>query len=112
MAALIGTVVGVGAGVTAFIFLNVLISWPYIAVGVRRLHDSGRNGWLILIGLVPLFGWIVVLVWWVSPSNEGSNRYGPNPNQRSQNPHQTPERETPAAQEPTPEDWIPPIYRD
>ena len=62
MAALIGTVVGVGAGVTAFIFLNVLISWPYIAVGVRRLHDSGRNGWLILIGLVPLFGWIVVLV--------------------------------------------------
>lgn len=63
MAALIGAVVGVGAGVTAFIFLNVLISWPYIAVGVRRLHDSGRNGWLILIGLVPLFGWIVVLVW-------------------------------------------------
>ena len=113
MAALIGTVVGVGAGVTAFIFLNVLISWPYIAVGVRRLHDSGRNGWLILIGLVPLFGWIVVLVWWVSPSNEGSNRYGPNPNQRSQNPRHTPDRETQAVRHPTPEHRIPPeVYGD
>ena len=95
-------VVDVLIGTPAFIFLNVLILWPYIAVGVRRLHDSGRNGWLILIGLVPLFGWIVVLVWWVSPSNEGSNRYGPNPNQRTQNPQQTLDRETPSAGHQTP----------
>ena len=61
MAALGGAVVG-AVGAVACISLNILVLWPYIAVGVRRLHDSGRNGWLILIGLVPLFGWIVVLV--------------------------------------------------
>ena len=37
-------VVDVLIGTPAFIFLNVLILWPYIAVGVRRLHDSGRDG--------------------------------------------------------------------
>ena len=63
---------------------------------------------MILIGLVPGFGWIVVLVWWVSPSNEGSNRYGPNPNQRTQNPQQTPDTETQAVRHPTPEHQIPP----
>ena len=112
LAGLIGAVVGAG-GAVACVSLNILVLWPYIAVGVRRLHDSGRNGWLILIGLVPLFEWIVVLVWWVSPSNEGSNRYGPNPNQRSQNPRHTPDRETQAVRHPTPEHRLPPdVYGD
>ena len=52
---------------------------PSIAVSVRRLHDIDRTGWWILIGLVPLIGGIVLLVFALLDSTPGSNRYGPNP---------------------------------
>jgi len=57
--------------------LAVLI--PSIAVGIRRLHDTNRSGWWLLIALVPLVGWIVLLVFMVEDSNPGINQYGPNP---------------------------------
>jgi uncharacterized membrane protein YhaH (DUF805 family) len=52
---------------------------PSIAVGVRRLHDTGRSGWWLLIGLIPLIGAIVLLVFTVQDSSPGDNQYGPNP---------------------------------
>ena len=52
---------------------------PGIAVGVRRLHDTGRSGWWLLIGFVPLIGAIVLLVFMVQDSHSGENQYGPNP---------------------------------
>lgn len=52
---------------------------PSLAVGVRRLHDTGRSGWWILIGLIPLVGAIVLIVFFVQDSNPGDNEYGPNP---------------------------------
>jgi uncharacterized membrane protein YhaH (DUF805 family) len=52
---------------------------PALAVTVRRLHDTGRSGWWILIGLVPLVGGIVLLVFYVQDSQPGENQYGPNP---------------------------------
>jgi uncharacterized membrane protein YhaH (DUF805 family) len=67
-----------GVGLLSTIFsLAVLI--PSIAVSVRRLHDIDRTGWWVLIGLVPLIGWIVLLVFHVQDSTPGTNRYGPNP---------------------------------
>ena len=57
--------------------LAVLV--PGLAVGARRLHDTGRSGWLLLIGLIPLVGIIVLIVFWVQDSQAGSNKYGPNP---------------------------------
>ena len=57
--------------------LAVLI--PSIAVSVRRLHDTGRSGWWVLIGLVPIIGVIVLIVFMVQDSNSGENLYGPNP---------------------------------
>jgi uncharacterized membrane protein YhaH (DUF805 family) len=57
--------------------LAVLI--PSIAVTVRRLHDTGRSGWWILIALVPFIGGIVLLVFMVLDSQPGENQYGPNP---------------------------------
>ena len=57
--------------------LAVLI--PGIAVAVRRLHDTGRSGWWLLIGLIPIIGAIVLLVFMVQDSNPGQNQYGPNP---------------------------------
>ncbi len=52
---------------------------PGIAVAVRRLHDTGRSGWWYLIGLIPLIGAIVLIVFWVQDSQPGANQHGPNP---------------------------------
>ena len=52
---------------------------PSLAVGVRRLHDTGRSGWMLLIGLIPLIGGIVLLVFTVQDSAPGPNQYGESP---------------------------------
>jgi uncharacterized membrane protein YhaH (DUF805 family) len=52
---------------------------PGIAVGVRRLHDTGRSGWWLLIGFVPLIGAIVLLVFLVGAGNAGPNAHGDDP---------------------------------
>jgi uncharacterized membrane protein YhaH (DUF805 family) len=41
---------------------------PYIAVTARRLHDTNRSGWWQLIGLIPVIGWIIMIVWCVQDS--------------------------------------------
>ena len=51
---------------------------PSIAVGSRRLHDTGKSGWWQLIGLIPFIGAIVLIIFFVQPS-EGSNAYGSGP---------------------------------
>ena len=51
---------------------------PSIAVAIRRLHDTSRVGWWILIGLVPIVGWIILIVFYVQDSH-GDNKYGPSP---------------------------------
>ena len=50
-----------------------------LAVSVRRLHDTNRSGWWILTGLVPILGWIALLIFYVEDSRPGANQYGPNP---------------------------------
>lgn len=55
--------------------LAVLI--PGLAVTARRLHDTGRSGWWMLINLVPFIGAIVMLVFTVSDSQPQANSYGP-----------------------------------
>lgn len=52
---------------------------PYIAVCVRRLHDTDKSGWLVLIALIPLVGGIILLVLLALPGNSDSNRFGPPP---------------------------------
>jgi len=52
---------------------------PSIGVTIRRLHDTGRSGWWILLVLIPLIGAIVLLVFMVLDSQPGTNEYGPNP---------------------------------
>lgn len=52
---------------------------PGIAVSVRRLHDTDRSGWWLLIALVPLVGWLVMLVFACLDSQPGGNRFGTNP---------------------------------
>lgn len=49
---------------------------PTLAVGVRRLHDTNRSGWNILWQLIPIVGFIIVLVFLVQPSDPGENSFG------------------------------------
>ena len=75
--AVIEGVVG-SPGIVGMIYsLAVLV--PSIAVGIRRLHDTGRTGWWLLIALIPLIGAIVLIIFTVQDSDEGDNAYGPNP---------------------------------
>jgi uncharacterized membrane protein YhaH (DUF805 family) len=52
---------------------------PALAVAVRRLHDTGRSGWWLLIFLVPLIGLILLLVWFAARGTPGTNAHGPDP---------------------------------
>lgn len=57
----------------------LLLFLPSLAVAVRRLHDTDRSGWWLLIGLVPLVGTIVLLVFYLTRGTDGPNRFGPDP---------------------------------
>lgn len=52
---------------------------PSIAVSVRRLHDTDRSGWWLLVGLVPCLGAIVLIVFFVQGGTPGQNRFGADP---------------------------------
>lgn len=67
-----------GIGVLSGIFALAMLI-PSISVGVRRLHDTNRSGWWLLIGLIPVIGAIVLLVFYLFDSQPGDNRFGPNP---------------------------------
>jgi uncharacterized membrane protein YhaH (DUF805 family) len=75
--AIVERVIGTRGVVGMLYSLAILI--PCIAVSIRRLHDTDRSGWWLLIGLVPLIGAIVLLVFVVQDSTPGSNRFGANP---------------------------------
>lgn len=52
---------------------------PGLALAVRRLHDVGKSGLYLLFALIPLVGWILVLIPMVQPGDPVENRYGPAP---------------------------------
>lgn len=58
---------------------SLFIVIPSIAVGVRRLHDIGKSGWMFLITLIPIVGTIWLFILFILDSQDGQNKYGPNP---------------------------------
>ena len=52
---------------------------PSISVSVRRLHDTGRSGWWVLLWLLPIVGWIILLIWYCQRGKPESNAYGEPP---------------------------------
>ncbi len=58
---------------------GLLTILPSLAVGARRLHDSGKSGWWLLIGLIPFIGTIILIIFFCMDSEEGDNRFGANP---------------------------------
>lgn len=77
------TILGFGDPVRKLGFLSGLYvlgaAVPAIAVTVRRLHDWGRTGWWVLIGVIPVLGVITLMVLMLIDSQPGDNEYGPNP---------------------------------
>ena len=70
-----------GIGTFGLIVLIALIV-PSISCLVRRLHDTNRSGWWMLVNFVPLIGAIVLLVFTVTRGTEGDNRFGSDPLRR------------------------------
>ena len=68
----------VGSGILGMLYVLAILI-PALAVTIRRLHDTNKSGWFILIGLIPFLGAIVLLVFYVQDSDAGDNQYGPNP---------------------------------
>ncbi len=58
---------------------GLVVLVPSIAVTVRRLHDIGRTGWWALIGLIPIIGFIVIVIFAATEGDRGNNEYGPDP---------------------------------
>ena len=68
---------GLGGIIYAVYALGVIL--PSLAVTVRRLHDTGKSGWMLLIGLIPFVGLIILLVFYFTDGEPGANQYGPSP---------------------------------
>ena len=68
-----------GPGILAASALAVLAVVPSLALLVRRLHDTGREGWHALLALVPIVGPLRLLAWAAVAGDDGPNDYGPDP---------------------------------
>ena len=58
---------------------NLAVFIPSLSVGARRLHDTDRSGWWQLLWLIPVIGWIVLLVFFCTGGTKASNRFGADP---------------------------------
>ncbi|MBE3510633.1 DUF805 domain-containing protein [Enterobacter cloacae complex sp. I2] len=58
---------------------QLLVLIPAIALASRRLHDTGRTAWWLLLSIIPLIGWLILLFFFCKQGNPGENRFGPDP---------------------------------
>lgn len=65
-------------GILGMIY-SLAVLLPGIGVSIRRLHDTGRSGLWLLLGLIPCIGTIVLIVFMAQEGKPGENQYGPNP---------------------------------
>jgi len=71
-----------GGGIVGLVWILVTIV-PAVTVLVRRLHDTGKSGWWALVGFLPLVGAVVLLVFTVTDSSPGENKFGLSPKESS-----------------------------
>ncbi|MDU1890435.1 MAG: DUF805 domain-containing protein [Dysgonomonas sp.] len=82
---ILGFVFGMIAEALGYIFFGVLglaslaLLIPSLAVAVRRLHDTGKSGWMVLVSLIPFIGSIWLLIMLATEGTVGDNQYGPDP---------------------------------
>ena len=68
----------IGTSIPGYIY-SLAVLLPTLAVTFRRLHDTGRSAWWILLGVIPLIGTIIVIVFLASDSQPGENKFGASP---------------------------------
>ncbi len=68
-------------GISGLVSLGLFV--PGLAVCWRRLHDIGKSGAFYFLGLIPLVGAIILIVWFCQDSQPGTNQYGPNPKENN-----------------------------
>ena len=80
-AALIDLMFGFGSEQNGPVGIVVSLTFliPSLSVSVRRLHDVDRSGWWLLLALIPILGWIVLIVWNCTDGTRGTNQFGPDP---------------------------------
>lgn len=61
------------------IIFSLVTFIPYFSVTVRRLHDIGKSGWFLLLGIIPLIGPLILLYFYIKDSQRGENKFGPSP---------------------------------
>jgi len=65
------------AGSTALsAVVSIIIAIAGLSLAARRLHDSDKSGWWLLLYFIPIIGWIVLLVFYLLPGTPGPNRHG------------------------------------
>ena len=81
LAAILGAISETLSGIVMIIFAIAMLGLiiPSIAVAVRRMHDQDKSGWMLLLGLIPLIGSIILLVFYCTEGTPGPNQYGPDP---------------------------------
>lgn len=83
VASILDSIIGTDYDTTSGGLISTLVSLalllPTIAVSARRLHDIGKSGWWQLIGIIPIIGWILVIIWYATDTRPGDNQYGPDP---------------------------------
>ena len=57
--------------------VSLVITYFEITIDISRLHDAGKSAWNILWFLLPVIGWIILIVYYCQPSEQGPNKYGP-----------------------------------
>jgi uncharacterized membrane protein YhaH (DUF805 family) len=72
-----------GAMPVLYLIATLALLVPSIAAGVRRLHDTDKAGWWLLVGLIPVIGTIVLIVFFCQRGSVGTNQFGPDPLQAS-----------------------------
>ena len=65
--------------VIASSIVGIVLLIPFYAVGARRLHDTGKSGWLQLLVLIPCLGAIILYVLWAQAGSKADNQYGSPP---------------------------------
>ena len=74
----LGFNIGMNIGFLGLIY-SLVVLLPGLAVSIRRLHDIGKSGWMLLVCFIPVIGAIWFLILMVKDSTPGDNQYGPNP---------------------------------
>lgn len=59
-----------------YLLFNLAIFVPTLAVGARRLHDTGRSGWWQLLWFIPIIGWILLIIWLATETSPQTNKWG------------------------------------